>query len=100
MFVFQEKVDLYEPLDVKYIRFLNILQDRNSNFLLLIATGSLALMASAGLIYFGIPQVFQIQEKENAIMYFGGIMVAGMIALVFLMLSTLVIWGGIQNLSL
>lgn len=70
------------------------------NFLVLIATGSLALMASVGLIYFGIPQVFQIQEKENAIMYFGGIMVAGMIALVFLMLSTLVIWGGIQNLSL
>jgi len=34
------------------------------------------------------------------VMYFGGIMVAGMIALVFLMLSTLVIWGGIQNLSL
>jgi len=70
------------------------------NFLVLIATGSLALMASAGLIYFGIPQIFQIHEKENAIMYFGGIMVAGMIALVFLMLSTLVIWGGIQNLNL
>lgn len=70
------------------------------NFLVLIAIGTLALMASAGLIFYGIPQLFDIQEKENAVMYFGGIMVAGMITLVFLMLSTLVIWGGIQNLSL
>lgn len=70
------------------------------SFLVLVVVGTLALMASAGLIFYGIPVVFNIQEKENAVMYFGGIMVAGMIALVFLMLSTLVIWGGIQNLSL
>jgi len=70
------------------------------SFLVLVVVGTLALMASAGLIFYGVPVVFDIQEKENAVMYFGGIMVAGMIALVFLMLSTLVIWGGIQNLSL
>lgn len=70
------------------------------SFLALVITGTLAVMASAGLIFYGVPQLFDIEAKENAVMYFGGIMVAGMIALVFLMLSTLVIWGGIQNLSL
>ena len=70
------------------------------SFLVLVVVGTLALMASTGLIFYGVPQAFNIEAKENAVMYFGGIMVAGMIALVFLMLSTLVIWGGIQNLSL
>ena len=70
------------------------------NFLVLVFVGTLALMASGGLIFYGVPEVFDIKNKENAIMYFGGIVVAGMIALVFLMLSTLVIWGSIQNLNL
>ncbi|MFZ9642011.1 MAG: Yip1 family protein [Candidatus Methylopumilus sp.] len=70
------------------------------NFLVLVFIGTLALMASGGLIFYGLPEVFDIKNKENAIMYFGGIVVAGMIALVFLMLSTLVIWGSIQNLNL
>ena len=70
------------------------------NFLVLVFVGTLALMASGGLIFYGLPEVFDIKNKENAIMYFGGIVVAGMIALVFLMLSTLVIWGSIQNLNL
>ena len=70
------------------------------NFLVLVFVGTLALMASGGLIFYGLPEVFDIKNKENAIMYFGGLVVAGMIALVFLMLSTLVIWGSIQNLNL
>ena len=70
------------------------------NFLVLIMVGTLAIMASAGLIFYGIPELFKIQEKENAVMYFGGIMIAGMVAFAFLMLSTLVIWGSIQNLNL
>jgi len=70
------------------------------SFLALILFGTLAMMASAGLIFYGIPEIFDVREKENAVMYFGGIMVAGMIALVFLMLSTLVIWGSVQNLAI
>jgi hypothetical protein len=70
------------------------------SFLALVTIGTLAIMASAGLIFYGIPELFEVENKENAIMYFGGIMVAGMIALVFLMLSTFVIWGGIQNLNI
>jgi hypothetical protein len=70
------------------------------NFLVLTVVGTLALMASAGLIFYGIPVVFKVEEKGNAVMYFGGIMIAGLVALAFLMLSTLIIWGGVQNLKL
>jgi hypothetical protein len=69
------------------------------NLLVLVTFGSLALMASFGLIYYGLPLVFDIKDKDNAAMYFGGIMIAGAIALAFLMLSTLVIMGSLQNLS-
>lgn len=70
------------------------------NFLVLVTLGALALMASGGLIFYGLPVVFGIKDKDNAVMYFGGIMIAGAIALAFLMLSTLVIWGSLQNLSI
>jgi len=70
------------------------------NVLVLVALGSLALMASAGLIFYGLPLVFGIKDKDNAVMYFGGIMVAGTVSLAFLMLSTLVIWGSLQNLAI
>lgn len=70
------------------------------NFLVLTVVGTFALMASAGLIFYGIPVVFKVEEKGNAVMYFGGIMIAGLVALAFLMLSTLIIWGGVQNLKL
>jgi hypothetical protein len=70
------------------------------NLLVLVTFGSLALMASFGLIYYGLPLVFDIKGKDNAVMYFGGIMIAGAIALAFLMLSTLVIMGSLQNLSI
>ncbi len=70
------------------------------SFIVLVTFGSLALMASFGLIYYGLPLVFDIKGKDNAVMYFGGIMIAGVIALAFLMLSTLVIMGSLQNLSI
>lgn len=70
------------------------------NFFVLVTLGTLALMASGGLIFYGLPVVFGIKDKDNAVMYFGGIMIAGTIALAFLMLSTLVIWGSLQNLSI
>jgi hypothetical protein len=70
------------------------------NLLVLVTFGSLALMASFGLIYYGLPLVFDIKGKDNAVMYFGGIMIAGAVALAFLMLSTLVIMGSLQNLSI
>lgn len=70
------------------------------NLLVLVTFGSLALMASFGLIYYGLPLVFDIKGKDDAVMYFGGIMIAGVIALAFLMLSTLVIMGSLQNLSI
>jgi len=69
------------------------------SLLVLVTFGSLALMASFGLIYYGLPQVFEIKGKDNAAMYFGGIMIAGTVSLAFLMLSTLVILGSLQNLS-
>lgn len=69
------------------------------SLLVLVTFGSLALMASFGLIYYGLPLVFEIKGKDNAAMYFGGIMIAGTVSLAFLMLSTLVILGSLQNLS-
>lgn len=70
------------------------------SFIVLVTFGSLALMASFGLIYYGLPLVFEIKGKDNAAMYFGGVMIAGTVALAFLMLSTLVILGSLQNLSI
>ncbi len=70
------------------------------NLLILVTFGSLALMASLGLIYYGLPLLFDIKGKDNAAMYFGGIMIAGTVALAFLMLSILVILGSMQNLSI
>lgn len=70
------------------------------SFIVLVTFGSLSLMASFGLIYYGLPLVFEIKGKDNAAMYFGGVMIAGTVALAFLMLSTLVILGSLQNLSI
>jgi hypothetical protein len=61
---------------------------------------ALALMAAAGLLYFGIPVMLDISEPGHAMLVFGGILIAGVVALGFLMVSTLVIWGSVQNLQL
>jgi hypothetical protein len=59
----------------------------------------LAMMASAGFIYFGIPTVFKIKEQGHVYLLFGAILVAGVVAWSFLMVCTLVIWGSVQNLQ-
>ena len=59
---------------------------------------SLAMMASAGFIYYGIPTVFKIKEQGHALLLFGAILMAGVIAWGFLMVSTLMVWGAVQNL--
>jgi hypothetical protein len=64
-----------------------------------IAVTSLAMMASAGFIYFGIPTVFKIKEQGHVYLLFGAILVAGVIAWGFLMVCTLVVWGSVQNLQ-
>ena len=60
---------------------------------------SLAMMASAGFIYYGVPVVFDIKEKGHALLLFGAILMAGAIAWGFLMVCTLMVWGAVQNLQ-
>lgn len=60
---------------------------------------ALALMATAGLLYYGIPVVFRMEEQGHATLVFGAVLIAGTVALGFLMVCTLVVWGSIQNLQ-
>jgi hypothetical protein len=60
----------------------------------------IALMATVGLIYYGIPVVFRLKDKGHAILMFGAVLTAGMVAWMFIMISTLVILGSVQNLQL
>jgi hypothetical protein len=64
-----------------------------------IAVTSLAMMASAGFIYYGIPVVFKIKDPGHVSLLFGAILMAGATAWGFLMVCTLVIWGSVQNLN-
>lgn len=64
-----------------------------------LAVITLALMAAAGLIYYGIPQVFNLREQGRALLLFGAVLIAGVVAWAFLMVSTLLIWGSVQNLN-
>lgn len=59
---------------------------------------TLALMATVGFIYYGVPTVFRIKERGHAIMMFGAVLTAGVVAWVFLMVMTLVVLGSIQSL--
>ncbi|HEY8354639.1 MAG TPA: Yip1 family protein [Methylophilaceae bacterium] len=65
-----------------------------------LAVMTLAMMASAGFIYYGIPTVFRIREQGHVNLLFGAILVAGVVAWGFLMVCTLVIWGSVQNLNI
>ena len=60
---------------------------------------SLAMMATAGLLYYGIPVVFRMKEQGHAILVFGAVLIAGTVALGFLMVCTLVVWSSVQNLQ-
>lgn len=61
---------------------------------------ALAMMAAAGMIFYGIPVVFGIKEKGHAILMFGALLIAGVVAWSFLMVSALLIWSSVQNLNL
>ncbi len=61
---------------------------------------TMALMATAGFIYYGIPLVFRIKERGHAMLLFGAVLTAGIIAWVFLMVATLVVLGSVQNLKI
>lgn len=67
--------------------------------LLNLAVVSLAMMAAAGFIYYGIPAVFGLKEEGHAMLMFGAVLIAGVVAWGFLMVSTLVVWGSVQNLQ-
>jgi hypothetical protein len=70
------------------------------NVMLNLAVVSLAMMAAAGLIYYGIPVVFRLNDPGHAILMFGAVLIAGVVGWGFLMVSTLVVWGSVQNLQL
>jgi len=70
------------------------------NSLVVIVAVCLALMASVGLMYYGVPQVFKIKNQGQVMVLFGGILIAGVVAMGFLMIATLVIWGSLQNLAI
>jgi hypothetical protein len=59
---------------------------------------TVAMMAAVGLMYFGIPTIFRIEDKGRSFLFFGAVLMAGLMAWVFLMVCTLVIWGSVQNL--
>jgi hypothetical protein len=64
-----------------------------------LAVTSLAMMAAAGFIYYGVPTVFRIKEQGHVYLLFGAILMAGVVAWGFLMVCTLVVWGSVQNLN-
>ncbi len=61
---------------------------------------TMALMATVGFIYYGIPSVFRIKERGHAMLLIGAVFTAGIIAWAFLMVVTLVVLGSVQNLNL
>lgn len=63
-----------------------------------IVVTSIAMMAAAGFIYYGIPTVFKVKDDGRVVLLFGALLVAGVVAWAFLMVSTLVIWGSVQYL--
>ncbi|ROH85519.1 DUF1282 domain-containing protein [Pseudomethylobacillus aquaticus] len=64
-----------------------------------IAVTSLAMMAAAGFIYYGIPEVFNLREQGHALLLFGGILMAGIIGWAFLMICSLLVWSSVQSLD-
>lgn len=70
------------------------------NSLVVIAAVCLAMMASVGLIFYGVPEVYKIRNKGQSTLLFGGILIAGVVAMGFLMVATLVVWGALQNLAI
>ena len=68
------------------------------NLLLILGVITLAMMAACGIIYYGVPTLFKVSDEGRAMFYFGGVVMAGMIASAFLVVCALVIWGSLQGL--
>ncbi len=66
----------------------------------LMVIGTFAMMAAAGFIYYGIPEVLHVFESGHHYLLFGALLTAGLMAWGFLMISTFVIWGSLQNLHM
>ena len=64
-----------------------------------LAVFTLAMMAACGIIFYGVPTLFKVKDEGQAMFYFGGVVVAGMIASAFLTVCVLVIWGSLENLT-
>lgn len=68
------------------------------NMLLNMVALTVAILLTVSFIYYGIPTVFRIKERGHAMLLFGAVLTAGLIAWGFLMVSILVILGSVQNL--
>jgi hypothetical protein len=68
------------------------------NMLINLLALTLAILFTVSFIYYGIPAVFRIKDRGHAMLLFGAVLTAGLIAWGFLMVSTLVILGSVQNL--
>jgi len=80
------------PLWLAPITFL--IPDMTANLIAL----TMALMATVGFIYYGIPAVFRIKERGHVILLFGAVLTAGVIGWALLMITSLVVLGSVQNL--
>jgi len=61
---------------------------------------SLAMMAAAGFIFYGIPEALNVRDEGKRILLFGAVLTAGVVAAAFLMIITFVMWGSMQSLHL
>lgn len=69
------------------------------NILVIFAVFTLAMMAAFGIIFYGLPTVLNVRNEGRALLYFGGIVMAGMVASAFLVVCMLVIWGSLRTLQ-
>ena len=69
------------------------------NTLVILAVFTLAMMAAFGIIFYSLPTLHNIKDEARALYYYGGIVMAGMIAYASLVLSIVVIWGSLQRLD-
>lgn len=63
------------------------------SFLLNLAAGAAALILSAMLIYYAVPDVLKVEEKGHAILLSGSILASGLVAWVAMMFLTLITWN-------
>src|SRR5512135_2622894 len=67
------------------------------SFILNLAVGSAALILSAVLIFFGVPDILKVEERGHAILLSGSILAVGLVAWVAMMILTLVSWSWITS---